>query len=553
MKNSKKALAILLTAVMAASMAGCNSNNGGSSSQGGGTPASSGGNNSSSAENGSSSEGGIPDVVLPLTDSGETLSFWMYADTSNFVNMKTDYNENEFFQEMERRTGVHIDFQMVAAADRQTNFNLMIASNQLTDLMYAGASYYSQGLDAAIDDGYFLDLTDKVDEYMPHYQAIRLSDPNYEIPTKTDSGRLGTVYELRQSKQGPWLGLEMRKDWLDDIKAEVPETFDEWHDVLTAFKNELGATAPLMLNWSGSDGEIGMMSAGYGVLNNWQLNAEGKVTFGPYTEGWRKYVTTMHQWYTEGLIDPDFMATDVRMPDMTTIITGKAGAFCTLYTMPSLYEASSEDPDMYIIPVNPPVENKGDELHIRLRDSYVSGNTAVSADCENWEIALRWLDYLYTEEGALLANYGIEGDTFTYAADGSIEFTDKISRNPDGLTASQTVATFLCPSSAVANWSDWTRELGNVPEKDQTSYEVWGSAGEDWRLPSLSLTQEESVERAALYADIQTHVKEKTAQFISGALDIDANWDSYIAEMEKMGIERAIEITQGAYERYLAR
>ena len=44
-----------------------------------------------------------------------------------------------------------------------------------------------------------------------------------------------------------------------------------------------------------------------------------------------------------------------------------------------------------------------------------------------------------------------------------------------------------------------------------------------------------------------------TAQFISGALDIDSNWDSYIAEMEKMGIERAIEITQGAYERYLAR
>ena len=125
-------------------------------------------------------------MVLPLTDSGETLSFWMYADTSNFVNMKTDYNENEFFQEMERRTGVHIDFQMVAAADRQTNFNLMIASNQLTDLMYAGASYYSQGLDAAIDDGYFLDLTDKVDEYMPHYQASAFLTPTTKsLPRRT--------------------------------------------------------------------------------------------------------------------------------------------------------------------------------------------------------------------------------------------------------------------------------------------------------------------------------------------------------------------------------
>ena len=66
---------------------------------------------------------------------------------------------------------------------------------------------------------------------------------------------------------------------------------------------------------------------------------------------------------------------------------------------------------MNLAPVNPPVKNEGDEIHIRLRDSYTSGNTAISADCENWEVAMRWLDYLYTEEGALLANYGVEGDT----------------------------------------------------------------------------------------------------------------------------------------------
>ena len=47
-------------------------------------------------------------------------------------------------------------------------------------MIYVGASYYAEGVDAAIDDGYFLDLTDLVDEYMPNYEKIRTSDIQYE-------------------------------------------------------------------------------------------------------------------------------------------------------------------------------------------------------------------------------------------------------------------------------------------------------------------------------------------------------------------------------------
>mgnify|MGYP002236383693 FL=1 len=250
---------------------------------------------------------------------------------------------------------------MVSSADYQTNFNLMIASGTLADLIYVGASYYAEGVDAAIDDGYFLDLTDLVDEYMPNYQKVRTSDIQYELLSTTDSGRLGAVYELRQSKQGPWLGLWIRQDWLDDLNLETPVTFDDYHEVLTAFKNEKGATAPLILNFSGSDGEFGTMSGGLNVLNSWQLDETGKVNFGPYMDAWKEYVTIMHQWYTEGLIDPDFMATDERTADMAKVVTGASGVFAALYTMPSVYEAASEDPNMNLAPVNPPVMNEGDE------------------------------------------------------------------------------------------------------------------------------------------------------------------------------------------------
>lgn len=550
MKNAKKLVALLLVLAMVLSLGACG--NSGDSDTSSTSQESTASGTESGAE-GDASAADTGDFQLPIVDEPVTLTYFV-ADDSNCAIMKTDFNDNEFYQEMEKRTGVHLEFEMVSSADYQTNFNLMIASGNLADLIYVGASYYADGVDAAIDDGYFLDLTDLVDEYMPHYEAIRTSDINYELLSTTDSGRLGAVYELRQTKQGPWLGLWMRQDWLDDLNMEVPETFDQWHDVLTAFKDEKGATAPLILNFSGSDGEFGTMSGGLNVLNSWQLDETGKVNFGPYMDAWKDYVTIMHQWYTEGLIDPDFMATDERTADMAKVVTGATGAFAALYTMPSLYEASSEDPNMNLVPVNPPVMNEGDESHIRLRDSYTSGNTAISADCENWEVALRWLDYLYTDEGALLANYGIEGDTFEYDESGKPVFTDKILNNENGWTMAQTIASYLCPSAGIANWSDWTRELAGVPEKDQECYTVWAEASDDWRLPSsVTLTQEESTERAALYADISTCVKENTAKFISGALDIDENWDAYISELETSGIERAIEITQAAYDRYLAR
>lgn len=555
MKNAKKLVALLLSLALVLSLGACGGN-GGSSTSSEASPSSTTEESGAAAESGDESQAETAETgefQLPIVDEPTTLSYFV-ADDSNAAIMTTDWNDNEFYQEMERRTGVHLEFEMVSSADYQTNFNLMIASGNLADMIYVGASYYAEGVDAAIDDGYFLDLTDLVDEYMPNYEKVRTSDVQYELLSTTDSGRLGAVYELRQSKQGPWLGLWIRQDWLDDLNLDTPVTFDDYHEVLTAFKNEKGATAPLILNFSGSDGEFGTMSGGLNVLNSWQLDETGKVNFGPYMDAWKEYVTIMHQWYTEGLIDPDFMATDERTADMAKVVTGASGLFAALYTMPSVYEAASEDPNMNLAPVNPPVMNEGDEGHIRLRDSYTSGNTAISADSENWEVALRWLDYLYTEEGALLANYGVEGDTFEFDENGEPVFTDKILNNENGWTMTQTVASYLCPSAGIANWSDWTRELAGVPEKDQACYDVWSEFSDDWRLPSsVTLTQDESTERAALYADISTIVKEQTAQFISGALDIEENWDAYISALEASGMERAIEITQAAYDRYLAR
>ena len=547
MKNSKRWFAFLLTAMMIASLTGCGSS--GTTSES--SVSSESASESSSEDSDSAETVEAEALTLPLSEDTVTLTYFINTDGNASI-IKTDYNDNEFFQELEKRTNVHIDWQMSSSADLQTNFNLMIASNQLTDIVY-GANFYQDGLEAAIDDGYYLDLTDLIPKYMPNYSALRESDENIKVSTMTDSGRLPGVYGIMTVTQGPWMGLQIRQDWLDQVGLDVPVTYDDWTEVLTAFKDQIGAYAPLSLNGNGFTDYSSAMMSGYNVTYTWQLTDGGKVAYGPSLDGWREYVTQMNEWYENGLIDPDFMTSNTFIVDTTMVVTGKTGAWCSMYTMPSLYEASSEDADMNIVPVASPVKEEGDTVHIRMADIYIGGATAISASCKNPEIALKWLDYLYSEEGSMLANYGVEGDTYTLDDAGNPVFTDKILNNAD-YSFSQAQASFLCPPSSVPNYYDWTRETGSVPEKDLASYDVWGSVEDDWVMPNtLTLTSEESVERAGIMTDIETYAKEQTTAMITGVQDVETYWDTYISTIEGMGLERAVEITQAAYDRYLER
>ena len=296
----------------------------------------------------------------------------------------------------------------------------------------------------------------------------------------------------------------------------------------------------------------GGLAAGYGAIGTWQLDETGKVVYGPYTENWRKYVTKLNDWFEKGLIDPDFMSQNAFMVDMTSVITGKTGAWTSMYTIALPLRILQRGPRYEHRPDHPAVENEGDELHIRYRDTAVGITTAISATSDNWELALRWLDYLYTDEGAMLANYGVEGDTYTLDDAGNPVFTDKILANPD-FSFSQAQGSFLMPPSSVACYYDWTRELASVPEKDVASYDVWSSAGQDWTLPTPVADPGRVGRPCRHHGRRRDLCPGKDHPDDHRVLDIETEWDTYISDIESMGIADATAITQAAYDRYLQR
>lgn len=494
------------------------------------------------------------EVTLPLVAEKTTLTMWAGAFNASLSSIAKDYNETPFFQELEKRTNVHIEFETSAPGSTDA-FNLMIASGSLPDIVIYPTSY-QDGLDAGIDDGYYLDLTPYMEQYMPNYNRLRLADADSQKVSETNSGRVAALYQISQSQQPPFMGFMMRKDWLDDLGLQVPETVEEWETVLTAFKNEKNAYAPFAMV-----GSLGFYSTGFNVAGgfwyDYYMNVDGKLAYGETNDRMKDFLTVMADWYGKGLIDPDFMTKqDAFLIDTAMVTTGQTGAFISYYTMKDMYEAASEDPNMELIAVMPPVKNKGDQIHLSYKPDRLSGSVtaAISAKSQNKELAMQWLDYFFTEEGALLANYGVENETFTFDADGKPAYMDIMTANPDGLSLAQTMTYYTMPPSMIPSYYDWTRELGGVSQGGIDMMYVWDKATKDYMIPGgASMTSEENQEYASIFTNITTYSREKITQFITGIGDINTEWDGFVSTINDLGIERCIELRQAALDRYLNR
>lgn len=183
---------------------------------------------------------------LPLTTSGETLTVWrmLHPTAAKYI---TNTAETESAKALEEQTGVHVEYIHPAVGQEATAFSLLLASGEYPDIIQMNNLEYPGGGDAAIEDGVFIRLNELIDEYAPNYKKWRESSEENMKMTTTDEGNIWAIYHLNDVAEGPFNGMSVRKDWLNKLGLDIPETIDDWYVMLTRFKNELGATVPLVM------------------------------------------------------------------------------------------------------------------------------------------------------------------------------------------------------------------------------------------------------------------------------------------------------------------
>jgi len=511
-------------------------------------------------------EAGLDKNSYPIvTDGSITLEIW-YPLTQEIAPYTNDLasGENYAWKAAVEKTGINIKFIHPASATARENFQTMVISGDMPDILNNASGYYAGGVDKAIEDDVFLRLND-LEDFMPNYMYwVNLTESNRKF-AYTDSGNMGYVAQVYDRIQNPFAGYGIRQDWLDDLGLTRPETIDEWTEVLTEFRDKkTNGYGPLDFYKTGFNpnsfftGAYGVQGPGIGL--GLYIQKDGIVECSVLSDQFRNYLTQMHDWYERGLIDKDFIAngTSFSQPNMPRLAQNQSGAVPIMmsYAGDIYAKMGAMEEGAILTLVKPPKLNKSDPLYVGMKGvgeaNLMAGGTVISTDCENIEAAVRFIDWFYGEEGSLIANYGIEGVTFNYDENNHPVHTELLANNPEGMPPSAAQQRYLIHNGFVLVHLDRLEDNLNMYGKEYI--ELWAERGVYNIVGNLTYTPEEGDRLSAIINDLQTYVEEFAVKCIMGELEInDANWDTYISTIEKMNEAECRSIIQSAYDRFLNR
>lgn len=500
-----------------------------------------------STGNGESNTGTI--TTYPMK-TNVTLKYW-FDFSSQYVK---DFNDTPIAKELEKKTGVKVQYINPAAGTANDAFNLMLASGDLPDIIKRDWYGFPGGPEKAVNDGYIIKLNDVINKYAPNLKAYYNLNPDREKIVKTDSGLYYNFPFFRDKEwQQVWFGPIVRKDWLDELGLNIPVTIDDWSTMLKAFKEKKGATAPLAIDKGMWPFDLGAFAGAYGTKKSFFINGNGKVVYGPIQSGYKDFLTLMKKWYSEGLFDKNFSTTDGKILN-ANMTSGKSGASVNAAGggIGAWMQATiSSNPKYELIGAPYPVLNKGDKPMFGNRDPIGnSDGAAITTKCKNVEIAARFLDYLYSKEGHMVANFGTEGTSYKLE-NGQPVYTDIIIKNPEGITRSDVLSLHtLTRGSWAAIQDEKVVECNMLLSQSREACKTWLETDQKkYDIPRITPTQEESTEMAKIMNDVNTYVNEMTVKFIIGTSPIE-DFDKFVSQIKSLGIDKAISINQAAIERF---
>lgn len=492
----------------------------------------------------------IPPTELPLSDGSETFEVWMGISPAA-MNYITTLAENRTYQEIMDRTGVNLSFIHFHPDTQTEQFNLICASGEYPDVMNGVANQYTGGADKGIEDEVFINLLDYLEEYAPHYYALITSDDELFDRVTTPEGAAVGFYSLYEEARLNDTGYVIRQDWLDELGMEKPTTYDELHDVLTAFKDEKGATDALFIP---SSGVSDYFVAGFGVGSGMYVDGD-TVKYGPLEKGYQEYLQMMAEWYSEGLLYRDFpyYGEQLNFRDNGMIGSGQVACFRSETGDMASLAGFSDDADFLVTAMAPVSQEKGGVVYVCDQAPSRADDLrwSVTTGCENPELLVSFIDYLYSEEGALLCNYGIEGETFEYDDAGVPHFSDLINNNPE---YDYRTAIFLYVMDAGPTVVDPMRGTSTYTQEQLDSWSEWTNANMDYShvMPAKVTLKAEDSEYNNIMSDIETFMDEMTVAYVTGTSSFDTFETDFVAELKAMNIERCIELYQDAYDSYKA-
>ena len=479
---------------------------------------------------------------------------WVAFDRDSAATISS-FDQLGIYPIMQEKTGVKVTYRHPPLGQETEQFNLMIASRDLPDVIETTWLTYPGGPEKAFSDRIIIKHNDLIAKSSPTLKAFLDSHPALNKQIKTDAGNYFGWPSLVVSNYKVNYAETARKDWLDDLGMAPPQTLDEWDVMLKAFRDKKGATAPFTL-WGPQFADNNIMSA-FGVRTGFSLR-DGKIVYGQALPEFKDYMTLMNRWYKEKLLDQNFQTNDQTAMN-TNMLNDRSGVYRGwLFGSMGLYLAQKKGQKFDLIGLQIPVLKKGDQPRIS-QHVYVpfEGQTAaVTTACKQPQLAARFYDWRYTVEGNNIITFGVEGKSYAIV-NGEYKLTPYVTANPNKLSLKQALKQYTFNSISAGRFSDDQRIMDaqcNWPQQ-VAAFNTWAKYADNFVkavLPPITPSPEESKEMATIMTEVKTYHDEMIIKFIMGTQPL-SNFDKYLEQMDKLGLKRALAIQQAALERYQKR
>ena len=416
----RKVVSLMLVSAMVAGMlAGCGSDSG--SSKGG-----------SSTETGSAAEASSSGETADDADDKSPITFeYFNADGKN------GNWDNPVAKAITEATGVTLDvsYPVASQGDAKEDVALMIANDEYPDMIYAKGSATD-----LYQAGALIDMTDLIEKYGPNIKKMYGAEMEKLKWSQDDPG----IYQLSYAgvnQKTLTTGGSCQIQWaaLKENDYKYPKTLDEYEKMIKSYlaahpKTEDGLDM-IGITMSASDwhwmitlgNPAGLIADASPDNGQWIIDDEYNVHYKHVTDEEKEYFKWLCRMYNEGILDPNF-ATQTDDDYIAKVASGRVVAITDAEWHYSQCEATLvADGKVDQTYVGLPVTLREDQVEKALlyQGTTVGWGIGITKSCEDPVRAIKFLDYLCSDEGQILYHWGIEGENYFLDDDGQTYRTDE--------------------------------------------------------------------------------------------------------------------------------
>ena len=452
------------------------------------------------------------------------------------------WETNLFFTRMQEKTGISFQFRQEATADGWTNRKKEIARGEnLPDVLFK-AELTTEETAQMAKDGILVDLKPYLEQYAPDLWAILQANPEYLAAITLPDGKIVALpaFNRLQNNDLMWIN----RTWLNRLQLKTPTTADELTEVLRAFKtqdpNGQNGADEIPLAFIGM-WELRFLGHAFGIIDNdyYMAVEDGNVVSHLDSEQNRAFLSWLHTLWDEKLLDQNgFSIADALRQitdDKKAIPYGMIMGPTPLTTIPV---SALGQYDILM-----PLKADGKQVYRDLPGDLIPGTFAITSACREPEKLVAWVNILYTREGSSMAQYGLEGEEYSWREDGLWEWNEDLNTVANYILKEKTISGgTAAPGIELEDF-----QLKYSDEATRRNIEMMADAKQYSvkPFPVVVPDEEDAAEIARIQKELGRYAEKTMACFVTGDIPLDdENWKAFCDRVHELGLDDAKAIWQ---------